>query len=40
MTGRGNRREPIFFEGGDQEVYLDLLSERLAKARVECGPIV
>jgi putative transposase len=35
VTARGNRREPIFFEDGDQEVYLDLLCEQLAKARVE-----
>jgi putative transposase len=36
VTARGNRREPIFFEDGDQEVYLDLLAEQLRKARVEC----
>jgi putative transposase len=36
VTARGNRREPIFFEDGDQEVYLDLLAEPLRKARVEC----
>jgi putative transposase len=35
VTARGNRREPIFFEDGDEEVYLDLLREQLAKARVE-----
>jgi len=36
VTARGNRREPIFFEDGDQEVYLDLLAEQLRKAGVEC----
>jgi hypothetical protein len=35
VTARGNRREPIFFEDGDQEVYVDLLCEQLTKARVE-----
>lgn len=35
VTARGNRREPIFFEAGDQELYLDILSEQLDKARVE-----
>jgi putative transposase len=34
VTQRGNRREPIFFEAGDQEVYRDLLAEQAAKARV------
>lgn len=34
VTQRGNRREPIFFEPGDQEVYRDLLAEQAAKARV------
>ena len=36
VTARGNRREPIFFEDGDQEVYLDLLAEQLRKAHVAC----
>ena len=27
VTQRGNRREAIFFEEGDQEIYLDLLTE-------------
>jgi putative transposase len=36
ITARGNRREPIFFEDGDQEVYMDLLAEQLRRARVEC----
>ena len=35
VTQRGNRREPIFFEDGDQEVYCDLLAEQAHKARVE-----
>ena len=34
VTQRGNRREAIFFEGGDHEVYLDLLSEQASKAGV------
>jgi putative transposase len=34
VTQRGNRREPIFFEPGDQEVYRDLLAEQTLKARV------
>jgi putative transposase len=34
VTQRGNRREPIFFEAGDQEVYRNLLAEQAAKARV------
>jgi putative transposase len=35
VTARGNRREPIFFEDGDQEIYLDLLAEQMRKARVQ-----
>lgn len=35
VTARGNRREPIFFEDGDQEVYLDLLAEQTSKADVQ-----
>jgi putative transposase len=34
VTQRGNRREPIFFEPGDQELYRDLLAEQAAKARL------
>ncbi|MCE9522811.1 MAG: transposase [Alphaproteobacteria bacterium] len=34
VTQRGNRREPIFFEPGDQEVYRDLLAEQALKARI------
>jgi putative transposase len=35
VTQRGNRREPIFFEDGDHEIYRDLLAEQTRKARVE-----
>jgi putative transposase len=35
VTARGNRREPVFFEDGDQEIYRDLLAEQMRKARVE-----
>jgi putative transposase len=35
VTARGNRREPIFFEDGDQDIYRDLLAEQMAKASVE-----
>src|ERR1041385_3969862 len=34
VTQRGNRREPIFFESGDQEIYRDLLAEHCARASV------
>ncbi|CAN7458670.1 hypothetical protein LJR225_003094 [Phenylobacterium sp. LjRoot225] len=27
VTQRGNRREPIFLEDGDQDIYCDLLAE-------------
>ena len=33
---RGNRREAIFFEDGDHEVYLDLLAEQTLKVVVVC----
>src|SRR5687768_10528102 len=33
-TQRGNRRERVFFEDGDYALYLDLLSEAAARARV------
>lgn len=33
-TQRGNRREAIFFEDGDREIYLDLLAEQTLKAGV------
>ncbi len=35
VTQRGNRREPIFFEDGDQEIYRDLLAEQACKYGVE-----
>ena len=35
VTQRGNRREVIFFEDGDQEIYRDLLAEQARKAQVE-----
>jgi putative transposase len=35
VTQRGNRREPIFFEDGDQDVYRDLLAVYTRKAGVE-----
>jgi hypothetical protein len=35
VTQRGNRRESIFFEDGDQEIYRDLLGEQARKADVE-----
>ncbi len=31
VTQRGNRRESIFFEDGDQEIYRDLLAEQTFK---------
>ena len=34
VTQRGNRREPIFFEDGDQYIYRDLLSEQAFSACV------
>ena len=34
VTQRGNRREAIFFEEGDHEIYLDLLAEQARKADV------
>ena len=35
VTARGNRREPIFFEDGDQDIYCDMLAEQIRKAAVE-----
>jgi putative transposase len=35
VTARGNRREPIFFDDGDQDIYRDLLGEQMRKASVE-----
>ncbi len=34
VTQRGNRREPIFFEPGDQTVYLDLMAAQLERRGV------
>jgi putative transposase len=31
VTQRGNRREAIFFEDGDHEIYLDLLAQQTLK---------
>ncbi|HTI68315.1 MAG TPA: hypothetical protein VL460_12280 [Caulobacteraceae bacterium] len=39
VTERGNRREPILFEDGDQDLYCDMLAEQMRKADVACGPI-
>ena len=36
VTQRGNRREPIFFEPGDEAVYLDLMASRLKRHGVAC----
>jgi hypothetical protein len=33
VTQRGNRREAVFFEDGDHEVYRDLLAEQTRKGR-------
>jgi putative transposase len=35
VTQRGNRREAIFFEDGDQQIYCDLLAEQARKFSVE-----
>ena len=35
VTQRGNRREAIFFEDGDHEIYLDLLAQQTARTGVE-----
>src|ERR1700761_2820789 len=35
LTQRGNRREPIFFKDGDQDVYRDLLAVQMRKASIE-----
>ena len=36
VTQRGNRGEPIFFEDGDQQIYLDLLATQLKRYGVAC----
>jgi REP element-mobilizing transposase RayT len=33
VTQRGNRREAIFFEDGDEEVYRGLLAERASQGQ-------
>lgn len=35
VTQRGNRREQVFFEDGDYQLYLDLVFEAAEKARCE-----
>jgi putative transposase len=35
VTQRGNRREAIFFENGDHQIYRDMLAEQLRKSSVE-----
>jgi putative transposase len=35
VTQRGNWREPIFFDDGDQDIYCDLLAEQCRKHAVE-----
>jgi putative transposase len=35
VTQRGNRREAIFFEDGDHEIYMDLLAEQTLRAGVD-----
>jgi hypothetical protein len=38
VTQWGNRREAIFFEDGDHEIYLDLLGEQTLKAGGQLRP--
>jgi hypothetical protein len=40
VTQRGNRREAIFFEDGDQEVYWICWLSRRARPESTCGPTV
>lgn len=35
VTARGNRREPIFFQDGDQDIYCDMLAEQTRRHGVE-----
>jgi putative transposase len=35
VTQRGNRREAIFFEDGDQQLYCEMLAEQLRRFSVE-----
>jgi putative transposase len=36
VTQRGNRRQPIFFTDEDRILYLDLVRQGCAAARVQC----
>ncbi|MES2497148.1 MAG: transposase [Pseudomonadota bacterium] len=36
VTQRGNRRQPVFFSDDDRDLYLQLLREGCARARVRC----
>ena len=36
VTQRGNRHERVFLEPGDEALYLDLMSARLARHDVAC----
>jgi putative transposase len=36
VTQRGHRRRPIFFQPGDQEIYLALLTTQLRRREVAC----
>jgi putative transposase len=36
VTQRGNRREPIFLQPGDEAVYLGLMSQQLRRYGVAC----
>jgi putative transposase len=36
VTQRGNRREPIFLEAGDEGIYLGLMTEQLRRYGVAC----
>ena len=36
VTQRGNRRERIFLEPGDEAVYLDLMAAQLRRRGVAC----
>ena len=35
LTQRGNRREALFFEDGDHEIYIDLLAEQALKVSMD-----
>ena len=37
VTQRGNRREAIFFEDGDQQIYCDMLAEQRTGCGQACG---